>query len=277
MSGSVRSLVPGIALAAAGVVALSPAMVAPSVTAHSQPVVQIPAVHVEEIALAGIGRDIYNSITNFVQYTVSSAQYWIGLVPVIGPPLADQLGINYFTLIQPVIASTVYVISDLIANPFAFVQLAANYGSNLFYAGYNWASEQAQFFGFPPFAPIPPPPPLAATRGGAAAVEAPAAGGQATSRVRAAAAVEAPAVEAPEAPAVEAPAVDGPAVEAPAAAGDRRGGVRAVRQSPRVTPAATESAEPAVAGAADQASPKARAEARSSRASAGAGQGDAAD
>lgn len=272
MSGSVRSLVPGIALAAAGVVALSPAVVAPSVTAGSQPVVQIPAVHVEEIALAGIGRDIYNSITNFVQYTVSSAQYWIGLVPVIGPPLADQLGINYFTLIQPVIASTVYVISDLIANPFAFVQLAANYGSNLFYAGYNWASEQAQFFGLPPFAPIPPPPPLAATRGGAAAVEAPAAGGEATSRVRAAAAVEAPAVEAP---AVEAPAVEVPAVEARAAAGDLRGGVRAVRQSPRA--AATESAEPAAAGAADQAPPKARAEARSSRASADAGQGDASD
>lgn len=246
MSVSVRSLgsslvpglVPGVALAAAGVVALSPALVAPPALIRAQPVVEVPAVHVGEIALAGIGRDIYNSITNFVQYTVSSAQYWIGLVPVIGPPIADQIGITYFTLIQPVIQSTVYYLSDIIANPFAFVQLTANYGSNLFYAGYSWVSQELQAFGLPPLVPIPPPPPLAATRGGAAAVEAPAASA-AVAEVPGAsrgAAVVAGVIDAP----VEAPAEETPVVESP---GELRTGARSARQGTRGASAAAEAVD----------------------------------
>ncbi|HPX38411.1 MAG TPA: hypothetical protein PLE49_17130 [Mycobacterium sp.] len=180
---STRSLlVPGLALATAGAVALSPALVAPAALTAAQPSVSLPSVHIEEIQLAGIGRDIYDSITTFVQYSVSSAQYWVGLVPFIGPPIADQIGINYFGLIQPVIANTVYVISDIISNPFNFVGYLATYGSWLGYTGYNWASQQASFFGLPPFPPVPAPPPLAATGARSAAAATGRAAASVTSR-----------------------------------------------------------------------------------------------
>lgn len=179
---SARSLlVPGMALATAGVVALGPTFAAPPALIPAQPSTQVPTVHVDDIALAGIGRDIYDSITAFVQYTVSSAQYWVGLIPVIGPPLANQLGINYFWGIQPIVESTVYALSDIIANPLNTFAVLANYGANLSYTAYNWVSLQAQFFGLPGLPPIPAPPPLAAvkapvrgaaTPGPAAAVEA---------------------------------------------------------------------------------------------------------
>ena len=182
MSVSARSLlVPGMALATAGVVALGPTFAAPPALIPAQPSTQVPTVHVDDIALAGIGRDIYDSITAFVQYTVSSAQYWVGLIPVIGPPLANQLGINYFWGIQPIVESTVYALSDIIANPLNTFAVLANYGANLSYTAYNWVSLQAQFFGLPGLPPIPAPPPLAAvkapvrgaaTPGPAAAVEA---------------------------------------------------------------------------------------------------------
>lgn len=177
MSVSARSfLIPAAALATAGAVALTPAVTAAPTAAPVLPAAAVPAIHIEEIQLAGIGREIYDSITNFVQYTVSSAEFWIDLIPIIGPPLADQLNINYFEGIQPLIAATVYVISDLIADPFNFLPLAVAYGENLFYTGYNWFSAQLQFFGLPGLAPIPVPPPLAsespAGRGAAAAIEA---------------------------------------------------------------------------------------------------------
>ncbi len=176
MSISARSfLVPGMALATAGAMALTPAVTAP-VAAPALP--ELPAVHVEQIALAGIGRDIYNELTDFVQYTVSSAQFWIDLIPVVGPPLAEQLGIVYFQGIQPMVASTVYYASDLIADPWNVVALTFDYGSNVFYNGYNFISAEAQAFGLPGLPPIPSPPPLASvkapSRGAAAAVAAPA-------------------------------------------------------------------------------------------------------
>lgn len=155
-------LVPGVALATVGAVALGPVLVAPPAATLIRPTLEIPAVQVQDLQLAGIGRDIYDSITQFVQYVVESSQFWIDLIPGIGPPLAQQVGINYTYLIQPVIANTVYYISDLIADPASFVQLTVNYGSNLFYTGYNWVSQQAQFFGQPALPPIPQPTPLAA-------------------------------------------------------------------------------------------------------------------
>ena len=83
-------------------------------------------------------------------------------LPFVGPPLADQININY-NLIQWAIQSTVYYASDLVANIFAFPVLTSNYAANLGWAGYQWASAQASFFGLPPLPPIPGPPPLAAT------------------------------------------------------------------------------------------------------------------
>ena len=220
MSVSARSLlVPGMALATAGVLALSPAVVAPSPASLAAPLADVPMVQIADIQLAGIGRDIYDEITSFVQYTVSSAQYWIALVPVIGPPIADQVGINYFGLIQPVIASTVYYISDVIADPFSFIYWTGAYGANLGFIGYNWASDQAQFFGLPPFLPVPAPPPLAS-------VKAPTRGGATTPSPAAA-------VEAAETVAVEAPR-----------ASSRASAVRAARSAASV-------AAPAAAAASD--------------------------
>ena len=216
MSVSARSLlVPGMALATAGVLALAPAVVAPAPVSLAAPLADVPVVQIQEIQLAGIGRDIYDSITTFVQYTVTSAQYWIALVPVIGPPIADQVGLNYFGLIQPVIANTVYVISDIIADPFNIVGYGATYFSQLGYIGYNWASDQAQFFGLPPFPPIPAPPPLAS-------VKAPTRGGATPSPAAAVEAAEVVAVEAPRATRSRATAVraarPAASVAAPAAA-----------------------------------------------------------
>ena len=239
MSVSARSfLIPGVALATAGAMALTPAMTTAPTSAPALSAAAVPAIHIEEIQLAGIGREIYDSITNFVQYTVSSAEFWIDLIPLIGPPLADQLNINYFEGIQPLIAATVYFISDVIANPLNFLQLAVDYGSNVFYTGYNWVSAQLEFIGLPGLAPIPVPPPLAsvspAGRGAAAAVEAPA--------------IEAPAIEAPATPAPEVTeAVETPvaaeAAEAMTVRPDARGRVaRANAEAPRPARAAAASA-----------------------------------
>ena len=239
MSVSARSfLIPGVALATAGAMALTPVMTTAPTAAPALPAAAVPSIHIEEIQLAGIGREIYDSITNFVQYTVSSAEFWIDLIPLIGPPLADQLNINYFEGIQPLIAATVYFISDVIANPLNFLQLAVDYGSNVFYTGYNWVSAQLEFIGLPGLAPIPVPPPLAsvspAGRGAAAAVEAPA--------------IEAPAIEAPATPAPEVTeAVETPvaaeAAEAMTVRPDARGRVaRANAEAPRPARAAAASA-----------------------------------
>ena len=252
MSVSARSLlIPGVALATAGALALTPAMTTAPMAAPALPAAAVPSIHIEEIQLAGIGREIYDSITNFVQYTVSSAEFWIDLIPIIGPPLAEQLYINYFEGIQPLIAATVYVISDIIADPFNFLPLAVAYGENLFYTGYNWFSAQLQFFGLPGLLPIPVPPPLAsvspAGRGAAAVVEAPAVE---------AASIEAPAIDAPAAPAPEAVEVtEAPAVaeaaEAVTVRPDARGrAARANAEAPRPArvAAAAEATAPAAAG-----------------------------
>ena len=242
MSVSARSfLIPGMALATAGALALTPAMTTAPMAAPALPAAAVPSIHIEEIQLAGIGREIYDSITNFVQYTVSSAEFWIDLIPIIGPPLADQLYINYFEGIQPLIAATVYVISDIIADPFNFLPLAVAYGENLFYTGYNWFSAQLQFFGLPGLAPIPVPPPLAsvspAGRGAAAVVEAPAA--------------EAPVAPAPESVEVTEAPTAAEAAEAVTVRPDARGrAARANAEAPRPArvAAAAEATAPAAAG-----------------------------
>lgn len=235
MSVSARSLlVPGMALATAGVLALSPAVVAPSPVSLAAPLADVPMVQIADIQLVGIGRDIYDSITAFVQYTVSSAQYWVGLIPVIGPPIADQLGINYFQGIQPIVESTVYALSDIIANPLNTIAVLANYGANLSYTAYNWASLQAQFFGLPGLPPIPAPPPLAAvkapvrgaaTPSPAAAVEAPTAEAAAavpakSGAVRAARKAQAADTDAPRAAATVAKAAAASDDDGGAASGD---------------------------------------------------------
>ena len=163
MSVSMRSvLFPGVALVTVGAVALAPALTAPP-AASVAPIVQIPAVYVADIALAGIGRDIYDSLSATVQGLVQWAEFAVGLIPFLGGPIRAQIEINYFDLIQPLIANTVYALSDIVADPLGILTTVGSYISNQVYVGYSWVTDQIAFFGLPPIlGPIPKPPPLAA-------------------------------------------------------------------------------------------------------------------
>jgi hypothetical protein len=267
VSVSVRSLlVPGVAAVTAVAVALGPALVAPPAVTLAQPTAQLLAVHVEDIQLAGIGRDFYNDVTYWVQEGVRITQGAIRYgLPYIGPPIADQININYFGLIQPVIADTVYYLSDVFANPFNIIGLTGLYGSNLFYTGYEWVNSQALFFGLLPLPYLPPPPPLAAVASGAAAAARTARG------PRAAAAV----AELPTAVAADAVAEDPTEVPAPARAarGDLRraarsavvGAAQAARAVATEVPAAAQQAAEEVSAAAPTAVTEIRNTARAPR------------
>jgi len=155
MSVAIRPLLaPGVAMVTAGAIALTPAVVSPPSAITAGPSFSVPTVHVENIALTGIGQNIYYAITPWVQYGVSLVQYGVGFVPFIGPPIADQIGINYFAGIQPVIQATVNYAADVLHNPLAFFPITAGYGNTLFGIGYNYVSAQLSFFGLPPLPPI---------------------------------------------------------------------------------------------------------------------------
>ena len=69
MSFSYRPLlVPAVALATAGVVALGPTVVTPPALTVDRSAV--PAVQMHDVQLAGIGQDIYQFVTEWVQYGV---------------------------------------------------------------------------------------------------------------------------------------------------------------------------------------------------------------
>jgi hypothetical protein len=167
VSVSIRPLLaPGVAMVTAGAIALAPAVVAPQ--SH---ITATPTVHVENIALTGVGQDIYYAITPVVQGAVAWAQYGVSWVPVIGPPVAGQIGINYFGGIQPVIQATVNYAADVLHNPLAFFPITSAYGNTLFGIGYNYVSAQLNFFGLPGLPPI-----VAATRAAATPAKAAASG-----------------------------------------------------------------------------------------------------
>jgi hypothetical protein len=213
VSVSMRSMLfPGVALVTVGAVALGPALVAPPMAAA--PAAPIPAVYVADIALAGIGRDIYNSLSATVQGLVQWAEFAVGLIPFLGGGIRGQIDINYFGLIQPLIANTVYALSDIIADPLGILTTVGSYISNQVYVGYTWVTDQIAFFGLPPLlGPIPAPPPLASVGGSS---DAPAAAR--TLGPRAAAALAAlPVTPAETAPVEAAPVESAPAeVETPA-------------------------------------------------------------
>ena len=203
VSVSMRSMLfPGVALVTVGAVALGPAFAAPPPLA-APAAAPIPAVYVADVALAGIGRDIYNSLSATVQGLVQWAEFAVGLIPFLGGGIRGQIDINYFGLIQPLIANTVYALSDIIADPLGILTTVGSYISNQVYVGYTWVTDQIAFFGLPPLlGPIPAPPPLASVGG---STDAPAAAR--TVGPRAAAALAA----VPSAPAETAPAETVPA------------------------------------------------------------------
>lgn len=139
------------AVACAGVVALGSVLPAPAPLTGAAPAV--PTVNVESIALAGIGQDIYYAITPWVQYAVSLVEYGVDLVPFIGPPIGDQIYINYFQGIQPIVESTVNYLASVVQNPFNVLAETGAYGDQLYGIGYNYINAQLQFFGLPPLPP----------------------------------------------------------------------------------------------------------------------------
>lgn len=151
-----RPLVPGVAMAAAATLVLAPAAV-PQASHQAPPAV----VHVEDVALTGIGQDIYYAITPVVQDVVGGVSYLINFTPLIGAPIAAQININYFQLVQPVVEATVNYLAAVVQNPLNIIPTTAAYGGELYDIGYNWVSAQAQFFGLQP---LPPLPQIAATR-----------------------------------------------------------------------------------------------------------------
>jgi hypothetical protein len=208
VSISMRSMLfPGVALVTVGAVALGPAFAAPPPMA-APAAAPIPAVYVADVALAGIGRDIYNSLSATVQGLVQWAEFAVGLIPFLGGGIRGQIDINYFGLIQPLIANTVYALSDIIADPLGILTTVGSYISNQVYVGYTWVTDQIAFFGLPPLlGPIPAPPPLASVGG---STDAPAAAR--TLGPRAAAALAAlPATPADTAPVETAPVETAPA------------------------------------------------------------------
>jgi hypothetical protein len=235
-------LMSGVALALAGTVALSPAIIAPPAMAPPS----VPSVHIDDVQLAGIGQDIYNAITPTVQYVVGGGSYIVNFTPIIGGPIAAQININYFQGIQPVIEATVDALAGVVQDPFNFLTPLSIYGSALYDIGYNWVSAQLRFLGL---APLPLLPSVASVRGASA----PSAAARTPGRPRAAA-VETPPppgeVPAPE-PVVPvimccSPQVEPPvAAEGPGPAGTARRAPRAAaaRSIPRALPRAAQAVE----------------------------------
>jgi hypothetical protein len=219
VSVSMRSMLsPGVALVTVGAVALGPTCAAPPPMA-APAVAPIPAVYVADVALAGIGRDIYNSLSATVQGLVQWAEFAVGLIPFLGGGIRGQIDINYFGLIQPLIANTVYALSNIIADPLGILTTVGSYLSNQVYVGYTWVTDQIAFFGLPPLlGPIPAPPRLASVGGSADAPAVARALGP-----RAAAALAA----VPGAPAETTPVESAPAETGPAQVGTPARSVRA--------------------------------------------------
>jgi hypothetical protein len=224
-------LSPGVALVTVGAVALGPTCAAPPPMA-APAVAPIPAVYVADVALAGIGRDIYNSLSATVQGLVQWAEFAVGLIPFLGGGIRGQIDINYFGLIQPLIANTVYALSNIIADPLGILTTVGSYLSNQVYVGYTWVTDQIAFFGLPPLlGPIPAPPRLASVGGSADAPAVARALGP-----RAAAALAAvPGAPAETTPVESAPAETTPVESAPAETGPAQVGTpaRSVRAQAR--------------------------------------------
>jgi len=166
VSGSVRSLlVPAVAMAAAGAIALSPVVIAPPAVTLAQPTAQLPSVHIADIQLAGIGVDIYQAIQPWVQYGVDLAIWatlWI-------PPVSSQIDILYYAGSLPLVSTTVYALADVVSNPLNFFGILGAYGAALGVIGYNFVAAELSWLGIP-VPPLPPLPPIVSADSSAAAL-----------------------------------------------------------------------------------------------------------
>ncbi len=117
MSVSLRStLVSGAAFATAGVLALGSNIVAPPVITLAQPVVDLPTVHVAEVALTGFALDLYSALNGWVEFGVQVLQdffFW-------NPDIAAGIG-NLYAMFEPVITAVVTIIDGLVGAPTDFL------------------------------------------------------------------------------------------------------------------------------------------------------------
>lgn len=105
---------PATALTASGIVALSAAFAAAPPTLSAAPsLAPLMQIDMERVALAGFIADIYNQIEPIVAGAVDSLEAAVGAVPVVGPPIADQIDIVY-TYAQQAVGGTVYWADDLV-------------------------------------------------------------------------------------------------------------------------------------------------------------------
>jgi hypothetical protein len=117
VSVSLRStLISGAAFATAGVMALSPNIVAPPVITLAQPVVELPTVHVADIALTGFTLDLYSALNGWAAFGVQVLQdffFW-------NPDIAAGIG-NFYTALERVVTAVVTTIDGLVGAPTDFL------------------------------------------------------------------------------------------------------------------------------------------------------------
>ncbi len=131
MSVSIRPLlVPGVALAAAGAVALGPSVVVPSAMTPTRPVVDLPAVQMAEVQLAGFAQDLYYALEGWVEFGVQVLQdffFW-------NPEFAVQIG-NIYTTLQPIVERVVILVTNLIEGPADILGTLTSFVSGIFGIG----------------------------------------------------------------------------------------------------------------------------------------------
>ena len=122
MSVSIRPLlIPGVAIATAGVVVLGPTVAAGPVLTRALPAVQLPAavlpvVEIADIQLAGFALDLYNALNGWAEFGVQVLQdffFW-------NPAIAAGIG-SLYAAFEPVLTAVVTIIDSLVGAPTDFL------------------------------------------------------------------------------------------------------------------------------------------------------------
>ncbi len=100
-------------------------------------------------------------IVSWIDYGVSVTAGAVSYIPVIGPPIADQININYFNLIRPLAVNVADFARSVVQSPLNLVNDVVNLGIGVGRTLYYYASAQLQFFTGFPLPPLPGLPPLA--------------------------------------------------------------------------------------------------------------------
>ncbi|MGI9125316.1 MAG: hypothetical protein ACR2JM_11280, partial [Mycobacterium sp.] len=128
MSVSLRPLlVPGVAIAATGALVIGPAVVAPPSRVLAAPVMQVPAVHIEDVQLAGFALDLFNALDGWAQFGVQVIQDFFFWNPGIGTAVA-----NLYATFQPIIEAIVTFIDGFAQGPADIIGTLTNLASSVF-------------------------------------------------------------------------------------------------------------------------------------------------